>query len=129
MNWETKNYFRGNAENSEDLDNARWKCSSSGVLLEPVSGALERIRRSQYLHFIYEDTSGLGPVEFIYFFSQSYKYIFLVLSDDEVWGILRAHGSYSSWEMRCTQCVSKHTIEVIEFFFGKKMSVNFTQIN
>ena len=67
MNWDTKNYHRDNAENSEDLDNARWKCSSSGVVLEPVSGALELIRRSQYLHFIYEDTSGLGPVEFIFF--------------------------------------------------------------
>ena len=55
--------------------------------------------------------------------------MFLVLSDDEVWGILRARGNYSPWEMRCTQCVSKHTIEVIEFFFGKKVSVDFTQIN
>ena len=120
MNWDTKNYLRDNAENSKDLDNARWKFSSSGVVLEPVSGALERIRRSQYLHFFYEDTSGLGPVENIFFFSQIYKYMFLVLSDNEVWGMVRARGSFSSWEMRCTQCVSKHNIEVIEFFFEKK---------
>ena len=122
MNWDTKNYLRYDADNREDLDKARWNCSSSGVELEPVLGVLERIRRSQYLHFIYEDTSGLGPVEFIFFFSKYYKHRFHVLSDDEVWGMLRARGSFSPWEKRFTQCVSKHTIEVIEFFFGRKMS-------
>ena len=109
MNWDRKNYLRDDAENREDLDNARWNCSSNGVELEPVSGFLEPIRRFQFLHFIYEDTSGLGPVDFSFLSSSTFKYIYLVLSDDELWGMLRARGSFSPWETRFTRCVSKHT--------------------
>ena len=76
MNWVTKNYLRDNAENSEDLDNARWNCSSSGVVLESVSRALERNRGAQYLDFIYKDTSGLGPVEFIFSFLKVINFCF-----------------------------------------------------
>ena len=81
MNWDTKYYLRDDAENRKDLNNVRWKCASSGGEFKSVSGALERIRSSQYLHFIYEDTSGLGPVEFI---STTCKYMYLVFSDEEM---------------------------------------------
>ena len=67
MNWYTVNYLRETEENRGQLDAAEWKLNVNGFNREPVTGALERKRRQQYLGFICLDTSGLGAEEFSLF--------------------------------------------------------------
>ena len=66
MNLYTVNYLRETEEVRDQLDAAEWKLHLKGFNREPVTGALERKRRQQYLDFIYLDTSGLGAEEFLF---------------------------------------------------------------
>ena len=125
MNWYTVNYLRATEENVDALNSARWSIAVRGLELQPVSEALERARREQYLNlnFLYSDVDGLGAEDFLFFFSESYRVSSLVLTDDEIDGILRARGSFSPWERRFTQCVSEDTHEMIKFFLGDDVSL------
>ena len=125
MNWYTINYLRETEEVREELDAARWSIAVRGMELEQVSESVEQIRRGQYLHFLYSDVDGLGAQDFLFFFSTSYRTSSLVLTDDEIDGILRARGSFSPWERRFTQCVTEDTADIIKFFLGDDVSLLF----
>ena len=88
MKWYTVNYLRETEKNRDLVDAAQWKLVFNGFDWEPVTGALERKRRQEYLGFIYLDTSGFGAEEFLFFFSTDYKADYLSLTDHEVQGIL-----------------------------------------
>ena len=122
MNWYTVNYLRNNEENRNDLGGAEWKLRTSGFSEPMVNSSTEHIRRKDYLDFIYRDTSGLTAEDYLFFFSVGYKIYKIVLTGDEVIGILGARGSYSPWELRRTQCVSDDTSDIVEYFLGKDVS-------
>ena len=122
MNWYTINYLRESELANEHLENASWRLETDGVSLEPLSLLQNRKRRSQYLNFIYQDTAGLSAIQFSFFFSGSYKFPQLALTDDEIEGIIRAIGSNRPWERRETQCVSGETVEIIKFFLWRNVS-------
>ena len=122
MNWYTVNYLRESELANEHLENARWRLETDGDSLEPLSLLQNRKRRSQYLNFIYQDTAGLSAIQFRFFFSGSYKFPHLVLSDDEIDGTIRAIGSNHPWDRRETQCVSEETVGIIKFFLGRDVS-------
>ena len=84
MNWHMVNYLRETELAREPLENASWWLDTNGVSLEPLSLIQNRKRKSQYLHFLYQDTAGLSATQFLNFFSASYKFPHLVLSDDEI---------------------------------------------
>ena len=105
MNWYPVNYLRDNEENRNDLGAAEWKLRTSGFSEPMVNSSTEYIRWKDYLDFIYRDTSGLTAEDYLFFFSAGYKIDKIVLTGDEVIGILGARGSYSPWELRRTVCV------------------------
>ena len=91
--------------------------------LPPVSESLRGVRRKQYLNFLYSDVDGLGAEDFLFFFSESYKVSSLVLTDNEIDGVLRARGSFSLWERRFTQCLPEETHEIIKFYLGDDVTL------
>ena len=104
MNWYTINYLRESELANEHLENARWGLETDGVSLEHLSILQNRKRRSQYLNFIYQDTAGLSAIQFR-FFSVSYTFPHLALTDEQIEGIIRVIGRNRKWERRETQCL------------------------
>ena len=122
MKWYTVNYLRDNEENRDDLKAAEWRLKTSGYSEPLVNNSTEYIRGKDYLDFIYRDTSVMTAEDYLFFFSAVYKIDKIVLTGDEIIGILGARGRYSPWELRRTQCVSDDTSDIIEYFLGKDVS-------
>ena len=65
---------------------------------------------------------GLCAKEFLFYMSTSHHYSILVLGEEEILGITTAKRYSSPWERRETECVSRKTVDIINFFLGKDVS-------
>ena len=113
------NYLYPNQQMEDDLGHAEFGLSQSGVELEPTSGFRNTMRRYFYRKYLSGDVVGLCAKEFLFYMSTSYHYSRLVLGEEEILGITTAKRFFSPWERRETECVSRETVDIINFFLGK----------
>ena len=125
------NYESPYEELQEEIDTAQYKLSVDVIELTPVTGRQRTIRRFIYIYiyiYIYQSFLKKGVFEFdavsyLFFMSTAYSY-FQMAHWDEVSGICRVRNRFNSWSIRKTRCVPKWTIELIEFFLGKDVSLH-----
>ena len=117
------NFLEPDQDLQDQLDYAEVKLNQKGIELVPVSGFKKRAREFYYKRYISQEISGLGPDDYIFFMSEAYQHLQIVLGDEEVWALDRVSVMSKPWRRRELNFVSVETLEMIDFFLGLDVSI------
>ena len=117
------NFLEPDHDMQDELDRAKVEISRRGLELTSTTGFRKMVKSYFYRKYINQEVAGLDADVFLFFMSEGYNDLRVILGDEEVHALDRVSVMEKPWRRRDIQCVSVETLEVIDFFLGLNVSI------
>ena len=107
----------------DELDRAKVEISRRGLELTSTTGFRKAVKSCFYREYINQEVAGLDADDFLFFMSEGYNDLRVILGDEEVHALDRVSVMEKPWRQRDIQCVSVETLEGVNFFLGLDVSI------
>ena len=117
------NFLEPDQDLQDQLDYAEVELCQMGFDLVPVSSFKMRAREFYYKSYIFHEFSGLGADYYVFYLSEAYQYLQIILGDEHVLALDCVSVMSKPRGRRELKCVSVETLELVDFFLRLDVSI------